>query len=450
MRRRAWSTGRRSGCAAASGTRCSVGPAMPRDCCPDWSSATPAGWILASQEAMRSSGLTHLTAVSGSNVAIVCGTALLLARRLGLPRRLRAAAGRGPAGGLRDRRPARAQRAAGGRHGGCRAARAGHRARSPWPAGAVGGDPRAARGRPVAQPVVRLRAVDARHARAAAVRPGVGGAAVTVDAPAGGVRAGRPARGSGRLRAGHRAAAGFGLARLRARQPRRGASGRARHDRRASRRQRSPSRRPRSPTSSHGPVSLPAEGIAAVARVAGRAPALPWPGGGAGALSLAVLTAAVDRGRRRRPPGPACATPGRPPSFVPVLVAGIWPVGSTGWPPPGWVMVMCDVGQGDGLVLSTGPGRAIVVDTGPDPALMTRCLAPTAHPRGRPAGAHPRPRRPRRGRSGGPARPAGPRAADERAERPSGGGQAGRPLGLRRAPARAHGPRRGHRARSAG
>jgi competence protein ComEC len=36
--------------------------------------------------------------------------------------------------------------------------------------------------------------------------------------------------------------------------------------------------------------------------------------------------------------------------------------------------VMCDVGQGDGLVLATTPGRAIVVDTGPEPAAMDRCL----------------------------------------------------------------------------
>lgn len=37
-------------------------------------------------------------------------------------------------------------------------------------------------------------------------------------------------------------------------------------------------------------------------------------------------------------------------------------------------MVVCDVGQGDGLVLNAGPGSAVVVDTGPDPDLMDRCL----------------------------------------------------------------------------
>ncbi|WP_233712219.1 ComEC/Rec2 family competence protein [Kribbella turkmenica] len=35
---------------------------------------------------------------------------------------------------------------------------------------------------------------------------------------------------------------------------------------------------------------------------------------------------------------------------------------------------MCDVGQGDGLVLRAGDTAAVVVDTGPDPAAMDRCL----------------------------------------------------------------------------
>ncbi len=58
-----------------------------------------------------------------------------------------------------------------------------------------------------------------------------------------------------------------------------------------------------------------------------------------------------------------------------MLVAGwaLHPV-SWGWPPAGWVMVVCDVGQGDALVLNAGPGAAVVVDTGPDPVLVDRCL----------------------------------------------------------------------------
>jgi ComEC/Rec2-related protein len=43
-------------------------------------------------------------------------------------------------------------------------------------------------------------------------------------------------------------------------------------------------------------------------------------------------------------------------------------------PATGWIVAVCDVGQGDGLVVGTAPGHALVVDTGPDPAAMDRCL----------------------------------------------------------------------------
>src|SRR5205814_8098896 len=44
------------------------------------------------------------------------------------------------------------------------------------------------------------------------------------------------------------------------------------------------------------------------------------------------------------------------------------------WPPAGALLVMCDVGQGDGLVLPVGAGRAIVVDAGPEPTAIDGCL----------------------------------------------------------------------------
>ncbi|MPY81205.1 MAG: DNA internalization-related competence protein ComEC/Rec2 [Actinophytocola sp.] len=48
---------------------------------------------------------------------------------------------------------------------------------------------------------------------------------------------------------------------------------------------------------------------------------------------------------------------------------------SPGWPPSRWVFVACDVGQGDGLVLSTGEsGNAVVVDTGTELGDIDRCL----------------------------------------------------------------------------
>ncbi len=45
-----------------------------------------------------------------------------------------------------------------------------------------------------------------------------------------------------------------------------------------------------------------------------------------------------------------------------------------GWPPDGWVVAACDVGQGDALLLRSGPGSAVVVDAGPDAAAVDRCL----------------------------------------------------------------------------
>jgi competence protein ComEC len=58
-----------------------------------------------------------------------------------------------------------------------------------------------------------------------------------------------------------------------------------------------------------------------------------------------------------------------------LLAVGVLvPMPTPGWPPAGWVLVACDVGQGDGLVLHTGPGSAVVVDAGPDPEPMARCL----------------------------------------------------------------------------
>lgn len=44
------------------------------------------------------------------------------------------------------------------------------------------------------------------------------------------------------------------------------------------------------------------------------------------------------------------------------------------WPPTAWSMVVCDIGQGDAILLHVGPGVAVAVDTGPDPDREDACL----------------------------------------------------------------------------
>ncbi|MDT8914576.1 ComEC/Rec2 family competence protein [Amycolatopsis sp. PS_44_ISF1] len=110
-----------------------------------------------------------------------------------------------------------------------------------------------------------------------------------------------------------------------------------------------------------------------VARHGARAPgaALAWPGGWWGGLCAAALLVVVVFALRFRRMRLLVAV---------VLVAVLLTVVparvlAPGWPPPGWAMVECDVGQGDALVLATAePGRAVVVDTGPEPGPVDECL----------------------------------------------------------------------------
>lgn len=116
----------------------------------------------------------------------------------------------------------------------------------------------------------------------------------------------------------------------------------------------------------------PAQWLVLVATHGARVPAgaLPWPAGVAGALLLAVITVAL------------LVAAGRP--IVRRLVAvvavggmlGALPVRllASGWPPPRWLVVACAVGQGDAVVLPAGPGRAVVVDAGPEPNAVDQCL----------------------------------------------------------------------------
>ena len=113
-----------------------------------------------------------------------------------------------------------------------------------------------------------------------------------------------------------------------------------------------------------------------IVAVAERAAALPdatlgWPAGTGGAAALAALLGAVVLLLVLRPAArrPALA------ALVALVLVG-WPLRrvSVGWPPPDPVLVACDVGQGDALVVPTSPGAGVLVDAGPEIGPVDRCL----------------------------------------------------------------------------
>ena len=62
-------------------------------------------------------------------------------------------------------------------------------------------------------------------------------------------------------------------------------------------------------------------------------------------------------------------------TIIGALVWWLAPPGQRSWPPSGWVMTQCDVGQGDGLVIAPdGEVGAVVVDTGVSARVMDECL----------------------------------------------------------------------------
>ncbi|HEU5038692.1 MAG TPA: ComEC/Rec2 family competence protein [Nocardioides sp.] len=96
-------------------------------------------------------------------------------------------------------------------------------------------------------------------------------------------------------------------------------------------------------------------------------------GWGTGAAALALLTVLVvvvvlvGPALLRRPSTglASCAV---------LVLALLVRLPTPGWPPEGWVLVACDVGQGDALVLNAGPHTAVVVDAGPDAGAVDACL----------------------------------------------------------------------------
>jgi competence protein ComEC len=123
-------------------------------------------------------------------------------------------------------------------------------------------------------------------------------------------------------------------------------------------------------------AAVPALGIAWVARVCAEAPygSIGWAESAWGAVALAVVTVGIIGVA----PWAWRHTQGRPLialAVVFVATALAVPPSVVAWPPPGWLVVACDVGQGDGLVINNGGGHAVVVDTGPEPDVMDACLS---------------------------------------------------------------------------
>lgn len=140
-------------------------------------------------------------------------------------------------------------------------------------------------------------------------------------------------------------------------------------------------------------AAIPAQWIVLVAHgVASRRWAwLPWPSGWRAGLLLAVLLMAGAVGRwilrtsraraslRLPPRSPWASASMRGGPLVALAVVALTVVGlpvsaKAAWPARDWRLVMCDVGQGDALVLATRPHRGIVIDVGPDARHIDRCL----------------------------------------------------------------------------
>lgn len=123
--------------------------------------------------------------------------------------------------------------------------------------------------------------------------------------------------------------------------------------------------------------ALPALWIAIVARACDRVSwgQLEWVDGAWGAWLLTILTVLIIatgpwlRDWAARKPWAcvsACALGAS--VLLPLPTGGSWP------PPEDWIVLACDVGQGDGVLVRTGPTSAIVIDVGAEPGPIDACL----------------------------------------------------------------------------
>jgi competence protein ComEC len=119
-------------------------------------------------------------------------------------------------------------------------------------------------------------------------------------------------------------------------------------------------------------AALPTMMISGIAHRCAALPfaAIAWPKSLFGVLLLAAITIALVVIAKR-------ATPTRRVVVTSVLVVVSFLLPSLshpGWPPKDWTLLACDVGQGDGLLLNLGEHSAIVIDAGPDVRLIEKCL----------------------------------------------------------------------------
>lgn len=157
-----------------------------------------------------------------------------------------------------------------------------------------------------------------------------------------------------------------------------------------------------------GAASVPARVIAWLADGFAALPGaqLPWPGGVPGIVILTAVTLlflgilhGVDHRLRQAPPiaGTVDASSAPPPEpdavwrvrarrlrvrrralavIASLAVVVLVVLGAVWWfrPAPAWESVVCDVGQGDAVLHRTGEHSAVLVDGGPDPRALRRCL----------------------------------------------------------------------------
>lgn len=123
---------------------------------------------------------------------------------------------------------------------------------------------------------------------------------------------------------------------------------------------------------------VPAAWIGLVARTTARLPQLGWPAGVAGAALAAVLVVAGVLMLIRSAPGRVRVLGAVATALAVLVIAGTVAGGAVGrlaGTPHDWAFASCDVGQGDGLVLNGGGGHYAVVDTGREDPPIAACLA---------------------------------------------------------------------------